>query len=52
MGETFPTTLQIYTTRTGHKPFKAWLFGLRDGQTRARIRIRLERLQLGNPGDT
>jgi len=31
--------------------FDAWLRGLRDRQTRARIVARIERLGLGNPGD-
>jgi putative addiction module killer protein len=31
--------------------FKAWFAGLRDRQARARIRVRIDRLSLGNPGD-
>ena len=31
--------------------FDAWLTGLRDAQTRARILARLDRLATGNPGD-
>ncbi|WP_370309551.1 type II toxin-antitoxin system RelE/ParE family toxin [Sinimarinibacterium flocculans] len=31
--------------------FDAWLTGLRDAQTRARILTRLDRLATGNPGD-
>ena len=31
--------------------FSAWLAGLRDGVTRARIAARIQRLALGNPGD-
>jgi putative addiction module killer protein len=32
--------------------FAAWLRGLRDRQARARIQARIDRLSLGNPGDT
>jgi putative addiction module killer protein len=31
--------------------FKAWFAGLRDQQARARIRVRIDRLSLGNPSD-
>jgi putative addiction module killer protein len=31
--------------------FKAWFAGLRDQQARARIRVRIDRLSIGNPGD-
>ena len=31
--------------------FKAWIKSLRDGQARARINVRLRRLQRGNTGD-
>jgi putative addiction module killer protein len=31
--------------------FKAWFAGLRDQQARARIRVRIDRLSLGNAGD-
>jgi putative addiction module killer protein len=31
--------------------FEAWFAGLRDQQARARIRVRIDRLSLGNPGD-
>jgi putative addiction module killer protein len=41
------TTPQIATTGT----FDAWLSGLRDRSGRARILVRIERLQAGNPGD-
>ena len=51
MGETQPYTLEMYVTPTGRSPFQDWLRGLRDVQTRARIRVRLDRLSLGNPGD-
>jgi putative addiction module killer protein len=31
--------------------FERWLGCLRDGRARARIQARIDRLQLGNPGD-
>ena len=31
--------------------FDTWFSGLRDGQARARIAARIDRLALGNPGD-
>lgn len=40
-----------YLTESGHNPFRNWLEGLRDRQTRARIRVRLNRIRLGNFGD-
>ena len=32
--------------------FQHWLNGLKDRQARARVQARLDRLALGNPGDT
>lgn len=40
-----------YLTESGRSPFREWLHSLRDPQTRARIRIRLNRVRLGNLGD-
>ncbi len=40
-----------YITEDGRKPFREWLIALRDREARARIRIRLDRVQLGNLGD-
>jgi len=51
MGETQPYTIEMYITRTGRVPFEEWVRGLRDVQARARIRVRIDRLSLGNPGD-
>lgn len=39
--------LEVRQTET----FARWLARLRDGRARARIRARIDRLQLGNPGD-
>lgn len=43
--------LREYLTETGHNPFREWVHTLRDGTTRARIRVRLNRVRLGNLGD-
>lgn len=43
--------LREYLTETGQNPFRKWLHSLRDLQARARIRVRLNRVRLGNPGD-
>lgn len=40
-----------YLTEDGQNPFRRWLEGLRDRQARARIRVRLNRIRLGNFGD-
>jgi putative addiction module killer protein len=31
--------------------FARWFAGLRDGKARRRIQVRIDRLELGNPGD-
>ena len=43
--------LREYLTKGGRSPFSNWLNDLRDIRARARIRTRLDRLRLGNPGD-
>ena len=40
--------LQLIQSQT----FQNWMNGLRDRQARARAQARLDRLALGNPGDT
>ena len=40
-----------YLTESGQNPFREWLEGLRDRQARAKIRVRLNRIRLGNLGD-
>ncbi|MBI5598646.1 MAG: type II toxin-antitoxin system RelE/ParE family toxin [Deltaproteobacteria bacterium] len=47
--ETHPYTIEYYLTATNKKPFKEWVDGL-DSVTRAKIRIRLDRVRLGNLG--
>jgi len=41
----------VYAGSDGREPFAQWLRGLRDGQTRNRIRQRIARVRLGNFGD-
>jgi putative addiction module killer protein len=43
--------IREYLTETGHNAFREWLLSLRDSQARARIRVRLNRVRLGNLGD-
>ena len=40
-----------YITEDGDNPFHRWLKSLKDRSVRARIRVRLNRLRLGNFGD-
>ena len=49
---TQPKQLELYLTRKGDVPFTEWLDTLRDVKARAKIRVSLDRLQLGNPGDS
>jgi putative addiction module killer protein len=47
-----PRRIEVYVARDGSEPFTDWLNGLRDGQARAIIRVRLDRISLGNFGDS
>ena len=47
-----PVELLEYLTSAGKNPFRDWLDGLRDRQARAKIRVRLNRIRLGNFGDS
>lgn len=51
MTEAVPQKLQEYLTADGRSPFTEWLRELKDRTARARIRVRLNRIQLGNFGD-
>ena len=46
-----PRDIQIYATEGGRTPFSEWLASLRDTKARAKIRVRLDRVSLGNLGD-
>ena len=43
--------IRHYQSAEGEQPFTDWLHDLKDQQARARIRVRLDRLALGNFGD-
>ena len=49
--EATPKELHIYVTAEGREPFTEWLNSLQDQRARAKIRVRLERVSLGNCGD-
>ncbi len=51
MAEIIPKEIREYLTVTGRSPFSEWLNSLRDVSGRAKVRIRLDRLRLGNMGD-
>ena len=48
----YPRELKFYLTDNGWSPFKEWLDSLRDVKGRAKIRVRLDRVRLGNFGDS
>jgi putative addiction module killer protein len=49
--ETQPREEVFYTEEDETCPFEAWLDSLRDRRARARIKQRLDRIELGNLGD-
>ncbi len=49
--ENYPYTIDYYLTEKGERPFKKWLDGLKDIAARNTIRVRLDRVRLGNFGD-
>ena len=51
MQEAIPRQIEEYITAEGRVPFSQWFERLNDGKARARIRVRLDRLSLGNLGD-
>ena len=51
MTETFPRQVEEYLTTDGRSPFSEWLNGVKEARARARVRVRLDRLSLGNFGD-
>jgi len=48
--ETTPREILVCQDESGHEPFTDWLNGL-DVQTRARVRVRIDRLEGGLFGD-
>jgi len=49
--EAQPKEIQVYITPEGKTPFEDWVNSLRDSQARAKIKIRLHRVEDGNFGD-
>ena len=49
--EAKPKELRIFVTEEGREPFNEWLASLNDRKVRAKIRVRLDRVSLGNFGD-
>lgn len=49
--ESQPLEVVLYMTEDNICPFECWLESLRDRQARARIKKRLDRIELGNLGD-
>ncbi|MEZ4527224.1 MAG: type II toxin-antitoxin system RelE/ParE family toxin [Desulfobacterales bacterium] len=49
--EVKPKEIREYLTSEGVSPFSDWIDSLKDKTARAKIRIRLDRLKLGNMGD-
>lgn len=44
-------TLKLYQDLNGKEPFIEWIESIKDRKTRSRILTRLDRLEVGNPGD-
>jgi len=44
-------TLKLYQDLNGKEPFIEWLEAIKDKKNRSRILTRLDRLEVGNPGD-
>lgn len=42
--------VEIYQTDSGKRPFSEWLKDIKDHLTRAKVRLRLDRLEMGNFG--
>jgi putative addiction module killer protein len=49
--EVFPRRVEIYEKDGGKAPFVEWLESLADARARALIKVRLDRVRLGNLGD-
>ena len=52
MHEAIARELELYVTEEGRAPFTEWLDSLRDIRGREKIRARLNRIRLGNFGDS
>ena len=52
MHEAVERELELYVTEEGRAPFTQWFDALRDVRGRVKIRARLNRIRLGNFGDS
>ncbi len=50
--EAVPKQIKLYQTSAGRKPFIQWLEALKDQRAKQKIQARLDRLSLGNLGQT
>jgi len=50
-GANGPILIALFTTSANSVPFESWFSSLQDEKTKAIIRIRLNRVRLGNFGD-
>lgn len=51
MAEAHLKQIEVYLTADGKAPFSEWLDALKNREARAAIRVRLDRVRLGNMGD-
>jgi putative addiction module killer protein len=42
--------IRYYEDSLGNQPFQEWFDSIRDKNTQARIQLRIDRLEAGNPG--
>ena len=49
--EARPRIIRNYRTASGTSPFSEWFLSLKDRKARAAVRVRINRLRLGNFGD-
>ena len=49
--DTVESEIRLYATRNGKVPYSRWLNSLKDVRGRAVVRVRLNRIRLGNFGD-
>lgn len=52
MAEARPREIRNYLAADGREPFLEWLNALRDANVQGRIRVRINRVQQGNLGDS
>ncbi len=52
MKDTVGYSVKIYKTASGRLPFKKWQHDLTDMQARVAIEVRIDRLEIGNLGQS